>query len=61
MGGSLKEVSIKKNCYILADPKGRLNLYTKMDVTYGIKTGECVYRLVWAKLKTIASSAILDL
>jgi hypothetical protein len=25
MGGSLKEVSILKNCYISADPKGRLN------------------------------------
>jgi hypothetical protein len=27
MGGSLKEVSILKNCYISADPKGRLNSY----------------------------------
>ncbi len=27
MGGSLKEVSTLKNCYILVDPKGRLNLY----------------------------------
>jgi hypothetical protein len=27
MGGSLKEVSIVKNYYILTDPKGRLNSY----------------------------------
>ncbi len=27
MGGSLKEVSILKNCYISADPKGRINSY----------------------------------
>ncbi len=27
MGGSLKEVSILKNCYVLADPKGRINLH----------------------------------
>jgi hypothetical protein len=30
MGGSLKEVSILKNCYISADPKGRLNSYLLM-------------------------------
>ncbi len=30
MGGSLKEVSILKNCYILADPNSRINLYAKV-------------------------------
>jgi hypothetical protein len=29
MGGSLKEVSILKNCYISADPKGRINSYLR--------------------------------
>ncbi len=34
MGGSLKEVSILKNCYILADPKGRLNSKLVLEKTH---------------------------
>jgi hypothetical protein len=40
MGGSMKEVSILKNCYILADPKGRLNSYLMVGEGYNARWDE---------------------